>query len=217
MLLRCFFIIFIVFAIISCDDSKKVLSNDKDNVSDEDILSGDEDSIPVTCGNGQIDTGEACDGESDIKNCTDINSTLYSSGKAKCFENCSGYDTITCTEIPHECGNKTPEGPEICDGGTKDCIEIDPSLYSGGKALCKGDCSGWDTITCEENSAVCGNNAVEGAELCDGSLDFCVDIDPSKFSGGKAYCLDDCSGWDTITCEEKVSGIDLTARDNSNE
>jgi hypothetical protein len=95
----------------------------------------------------------------------------------------------------------------ICDGGTKDCIEIDPSSFISGKAACKKDCSGWDTATCEEGTAVCGDNVVEGAEKCDGTLDLCVDIDSSKYSGGKAYCLEDCTGWDIETCEEKSAEI----------
>lgn len=264
MFLRNVLFILLIFAVTACGDTKKSPANDKDTALDEDAVTTDEDSIPVTCGDKKIDTGEACDG--DIKNCIDVDSTLYSSGKTKCLEDCSGYDTITCEEIFHDCGNDIVEGPETCDGGVKNCIEIDSSLYKGGKASCEDDCSGWDILTCEEietvcgnsiiegaevcdseskkcydldpkyylgtadcngtcdgwdiadcqeGTAVCGNKVAEGSELCDDSLDMCVDIDPESFSGGKAYCLDDCSGWDTVTCEEKAPGIDWTAGESN--
>lgn len=264
MLLRAVLIIFLFSALISCGDTKKTVKSDNDSTGDEDTFVSDDDSVSATCGNGSIDTSEACDG--DIKNCTDIDSSLYSSGKARCKDDCLGYDTVTCEEVFHECGNEKVEGPEVCDGGIKNCTEIDSTLYKGGKATCAEDCSGWDTITCEDietvcgngtkegkeicdsesvrcydldpqyylgtaecnstcddwdisdckkGTAVCGNDVVEGAELCDGTLDLCADIDAEAFSGGKAYCLEDCSGWDTITCEEKAPGIDWTSGESS--
>ena len=260
MFLRTVLFVFLFAALTACGDTKKTVKSDNDGTVDEDTAVTDDDTVSATCGNNKVDSGEACDG--DIKNCTDIDSTLYTSGKAKCSEDCKKYDTITCEEVFHECGNSSVEGPEVCDGGVKNCTEIDSALYKGGKASCKDDCSGWDTITCEDvetvcgngtkegkeicdsesikcydldpqyylgtaecndtcddwdisdckkGTAVCGNKTVEGAELCDGSLDLCAEIDPDAFSGGKAYCLDDCSGWDTITCEEKTPGIDWTA------
>ncbi len=203
------FKIFIFFVLIisisSCGDEKKKVANDKDNTNDEETVVPDEDSVDAVCGNKDIETGEECDGN--IANCIEIDNILYTAGKAKCLEDCSGYDTVTCEEVFHECGNGTVEGPEQCDSGTKDCIEIDPTAFLGGKAACKKDCSGWDTVTCEEGTAVCGDKVVEGAEKCDGTLDLCVEIDPAKYSGGKAYCLDDCSGWDIETCEEKPTEI----------
>lgn len=264
MLLRTVLFVFLFAALTACSDTKKTVKSDNDSAGDEDTAVTDDDTVSATCGNDKVDNGEACDG--DIKNCTDIDSTLYTSGKAKCSEDCKKYDTVTCEEVFHECGNGTVEGPETCDGGVKNCTEIDSALYKGGKASCKEDCSGWDTITCEDvetvcgngmkegkeicdsesvkcydldpqyylgtaecndtcddwdvsdckkGTAVCGNDVVEGAELCDGTLDLCAEIDPEAFSGGKAYCLDDCSGWDTITCEEKAPGIDWTAGESN--
>ncbi len=45
-----------------------------------------------------------------------------------------------------ECGNKITEAGEVCDGGAKECSEIDMTLT--GYATCKIDCSGWDESTC---------------------------------------------------------------------
>ena len=45
------------------------------------------------------------------------------------------------------CGNRMQEDGEVCDGGAKDCTEID-SGYTGGYAICKADCTGWDKSSC---------------------------------------------------------------------
>lgn len=45
------------------------------------------------------------------------------------------------------CGNRTVEAGEVCDGGAKECAEID-SGYTGGYAICKADCTGWDKSSC---------------------------------------------------------------------
>lgn len=104
--------------------------------------------VPHTCGNDITEGPEACDG--DLKNCTDIDAELYGGGKAKCLADCSGYDTATCETVePHECGNGIVEGPEACDGGLINCVDIDPQLYSGGKAYCEADCTAWDIETCD--------------------------------------------------------------------
>ena len=99
------------------------------------------------------------------------------------------------------CGNDIIEFGEKCDGGVKDCVDINSELYIGGKAGCLDDCSGWDMITCVENPYECGNDIVEGNEECDGNLELCAEIDSVKFSGGKAICLDNCMGFDTVTCD----------------
>jgi hypothetical protein len=54
-----------------------------------------------------------------------------------------------------------------------------------------------------DTTEICGNEIVDKGEVCDRNVANCVDIDSSKFIGGKAKCLDDCSGFNTITCSEK--------------
>ncbi|HSW61394.1 MAG TPA: hypothetical protein VLJ60_11370, partial [bacterium] len=52
--------------------------------------------------------------------------------------------------------------------------------------------------------STCGDEKVEGKEVCEkDELKNCVEINAEKYSGGKAYCKDDCTGWDEITCDEK--------------
>jgi len=160
------------------------------------------DTVSETCGDNIVDTGEICDGN--VINCVDIDSQLYSGGKSKCLDTCLGWDTATCDEIPHTCGNDITEGPEECDGNIIDCNELDSEKYESGKAKCLDDCSGYDTLTCVEyEPSTCGDEKVEGKEVCDGGLKNCVEIDDGKYSGGKAYCKNDCTGWDEITCDEK--------------
>ncbi len=164
----------------------------------------DTDVIPVTCGNGMVDTGEVCDKSTGtLADCVDIDSALYSSGKAYCQDDCLGWDTATCVEVPHTCGNGIKEGPEVCDGDTIACTTLDPQKYQSGTAFCNQSCTAYAVEGCVEiEPSECGNGVREGLEICDGGLTNCVDIDPLAFSGGKAYCKDDCTGWDTSTCTE---------------
>ncbi len=48
---------------------------------------------------------------------------------------------------PPTCGNNFTDEGEICDGDAKECAEID-SGYTGGMAVCREDCSGYDTSMC---------------------------------------------------------------------
>ena len=53
-----------------------------------------------------------------------------------------------------KCGNRVVDEGEICDSNSKECKDIDPD-FIGGFAICKSDCSGWDTSYCPTGS---GNN-----------------------------------------------------------
>ena len=46
------------------------------------------------------------------------------------------------------CGNRSTDPGEVCDGDTKECKDIE-SGYISGVAICKSDCSGWDTSNCQ--------------------------------------------------------------------
>ena len=50
------------------------------------------------------------------------------------------------------CGDLKVNGEETCDGGSKLCSELGESF---GLAFCKPDCSGWDTVTCEDKESEC--------------------------------------------------------------
>jgi len=173
-----------------------------DNCTGWDTVTCDEN--PSICGNGTVEGTEKCDGT--IDNCVDIDPFAFAAGKARCKEDCTGWDTETCETSGDYCGDNVKSGTELCDGDSKACTEINPNWYESGTAPCNEWCTGYDTIDCVLISSECGDDIVEGMEVCDGGLKDCVDIDPFLYSGGKAYCLEDCSGYDTVTCEENTSG-----------
>ena len=183
---------------VACEEVNKKKTNDSDELlGDSDELVVADVDFAATCGNGSVDGGETCDGNTEY--CTTIDPLLYSGGKAKCLDNCAGYDTATCDEVPHECGNTVKEGPEVCDGGTKNCVEIDADQYSGGKAKCLADCSGYDTATCDQKVPVCGDGTIEGTEVCDGNPKACTELG-GPYVGGEAPCTETCTGWDSTQC-----------------
>ena len=233
-----FSLIFFIFFITSCDgssirkpkpdsisvsDSDDETENDADNIAvndkdktDENVVTDNDSEIPddvnAVCGNDIIEGTEPCDGN--VANCVDINSKQYESGKAKCLDDCSGFDTITCVEVPMECGNNIVEGIEECDSNSTQCIDLDEK-YESGTAFCNTTCDGWDTSFCEEYTGVCGNDTVDSKEACDGGTIDCIKLDAEVYESGKATCLEDCSGWDPLTCVEKETNDgDITCTDN---
>lgn len=50
---------------------------------------------------------------------------------------------------------------------------------------------------------VCGNEILEGDEVCEKNyIKPCVEINPVKFSGGNAICDETCMDYNTVTCVE---------------
>jgi len=184
--------------------------NDENIVADNDSETPDDSN--AVCGNEIIEGTEPCDGN--VVDCIEINSKLYKAGKAKCLEDCTGFDTITCEEVPMECGNNIVEGIETCDSNSIQCSDLGEK-YESGTAFCNTTCDGWDTSLCEEYTGVCGNDTVDSKEACDGGTIDCIKIDAEVYKSGKATCLEDCSGWDPVTCVEKETNDgDITCTDN---
>jgi len=107
-------------------------------------------------------------------------------------------DSILSDEdIPEGCGNGTIDGFEVCDGGTIDCVDINSSIYSGGKAKCENNCGGWDTATCE---TIGQDECTAGTKQCYGAYQYqvCDDFDDDGFTewGEPATCSNSgtCSG-----------------------
>ena len=50
--------------------------------------------------------------------------------------------------VSETCGNKETDPGEVCDGNAAECASID-SGYTGGYAVCKSNCLGWDTSACQ--------------------------------------------------------------------
>lgn len=50
--------------------------------------------------------------------------------------------------VSETCGNRVTDAGEVCDGNAAECASID-SGYTGGYAVCKSNCLGWDTSACQ--------------------------------------------------------------------
>ncbi len=150
------------------------------------------------CGNDTIDGGELCDGSAAItETCSRVDSS-FTGGVLTCNATCTGYVTDGCTP---RCGNGVLEPPEICDGadhGTATCASLS---FGGGTLACAGNCR-FDFSGCWDAPPVCGDNVAEAPEVCDGSdLVGYNCIAMGYANGGDLACLDDCSGYDTDTCD----------------
>ncbi len=105
------------------------------------------------------------------------------------------------------CGNGIIEGDEICDGDTVPCWKVG-HYYPETNAVCKEDCSGYDTKTCiaRHPDDKCGNGELDHGETCEmGDTKPCVEL-PGGFVGGEANCRRDCLGWDPANCESAATG-----------
>ncbi len=151
------------------------------------------------CGNEVIEPGEQCDGDEwgDIVDCTDFD---FTSGVLDCVA--CGFDTSDCEgDVGGYCGNNNIEVDEQCDGSDwgsiDDCTDFDN--FISGDLDC-GQCS-FDTGDCTMPTPYCGNNFIDGDDVCDGSdwgdIDGCEDF--NAFNGGYLRCGDNCH-FDTGDC-----------------
>ena len=121
---------------------------------------------PATCGNGQIDGPELCDGAAlGTATCESLG---FGAGPLRCLANCGGYDTSGCA-APPTCGNgRIDPGVEVCDGtllGGKTCGDFD---HGSGTLACAADCRAFEFGGCFEpcvpqcGARVCGVDPVCG-------------------------------------------------------
>ncbi|PKN44365.1 MAG: hypothetical protein CVU59_11810, partial [Deltaproteobacteria bacterium HGW-Deltaproteobacteria-17] len=116
----------------ACDDgsSKKTNNNNVNNVNN------------VTCGDGQIEGAEVCDGTAlGTATCA---TQGFDGGELACATDCTAFDTTGCSNNEN-CGNNTIEDAEVCDGtdlGTATCIS---QGFEGGTLACAANCGSFDT------------------------------------------------------------------------
>ncbi|MCK5809339.1 S8 family serine peptidase [bacterium] len=127
--------------------------------------------------------------------CTAENQCLNVAGKDIKCEMADGWDggycTATCTKNT-DCYNGAT-GVECYDGR---CIaHCDFNTVRSGYACLAGKILPEGT----EVIPVCGNKIKEDGELCDGKYTSCAGLD-GGFTGGYAYCEDDCKSWDISQC-----------------
>jgi cysteine-rich repeat protein len=103
------------------------------------------------------------------------------------------------------CGDGIVAPSEVCDTAQLSGRTCDSLGFGGGPIACLSDCSGYNTSSCVAAS-VCGDNAIGGSEVCDGSdldgLD-CLDF---GFASGMLDCASDCSSFVDARCSFDVCG-----------
>lgn len=153
------------------------------------------------CGNGSVDDGEECDGD-DLADATCVTQE-FDEGTLACNADCT-FDTDACTLFT--CGNNEVEGKEVCDGpdlGGADCVSEGFPL--GGTLACGNNCGALNTDGCLVS--VCGNNAIEDVEGCDGDDLGGATCESLGFAAGNLSCFDDCSDLDISDCTLCGNGI----------
>lgn len=177
--------------------------------ADDDTGAGDEPPPPPAdpeCGNGLIDqASEECDGlDLGGSLCGDLG---YDAGSLSCATDCT-FDLGKC----RTCGNGVLEGDEACDGddfGTNDDGEPtaceDVGDFASGTLACADDCM--EVVTDDCVPPVCGDDIVNGDEVCDGNdLGGATCESQGDFVGGDLACGEDCLDYDTSECAEPVCG-----------
>lgn len=175
------------------------------------------------CGNGTVEDGEQCDGNTFAngdKYCKNYAPSLYSSGTLSCTNKC----TVDVSGCKAYCGNGTVNGTvsgvyigEACDKGTdgtnpkfptsQNTCEKVVGTGSTGSLSCSDDCKSIITKECSA-AAICGDGILnQSSEECDGTVyregSDCSDYSSEYESGTKVTCTASCK-IDTSMCKKKV-------------
>jgi hypothetical protein len=148
----------------------------------------------AVCGNGICEAG---DGETTATCSADCNGKL--SGKPSNRFACGFNDGYG----PDGCGDSR------CNSGGYSCTEVpvNPVDYCCGDGTCGGPEDGNScALDCGEPppEPFCGNDIIEGAEVCDGSALGGLSCSDFGFTGGDLSCASDCGNWDTTNCSGQV-------------
>ncbi len=142
--------------------------------------------VVPSCGNGQLDDNEICDGDAfaDGVQVCPSGTTAMENPVFGCTDKCQLDISAACT--PNElvqCGDGVLSGAEVCDGeqfaeGAKVCpgdmVELENAVYS-----CTDKCQIDISKACV--SSICGDGKVTGQEVCD----------LGQFKEGAKVCPDD--------------------------
>jgi hypothetical protein len=112
------------------------------------VACGDDDDNNPTCGDGNQEGSEVCDG-SDLNGATCATQVSGSTGTLACNATCTGYVTTGC-HTTGNCGNGTVDTGEECDGTNLDgetCLTLG---HDGGTLTCAA-CSFVETACTDED------------------------------------------------------------------
>jgi len=179
------------------------IPGDTCNADGESLRTCSDQSVCVTggyCGNGRLEDGEVCDGSAlaDGADCTSVDGQVYYSGSPACALDCSALTLGTCAG---RCGDgvvQADEG-EQCDGANvpATCATADPErAYYEGSVTCTAQCA-FDTAAC---SGFCGDDTINGPEVCDGGRLGGNSCQTLGFQTGNLTCAAGCGGFDQTGC-----------------
>lgn len=108
------------------------------------------------------------------------------------------------------CGNNITDGAEVCDGTDLEGESCITQGFDSGTLACSVGCDAFDTSACEVGGGeVCGNDTVEGAEVCDGTdldSETCV---TQGFDAGTLACAVGCAAFDESGCYDYACGNNI--------
>jgi hypothetical protein len=197
------------------DDAGNPLPIDSGLPQDDQTTVPPVDTNPLTCGNGTIDTGEACDGnELNGMNCESLG---YTGGQLKCGSGCA-FDETGCSG-----GTSFQQFGEKCGGSHGSCLAgLTCVLFNQSgtqEGYCTQECS--DTAPCPSSpvGAECAFQLTSSGKticgfLCSASNPTCPSGLNCNYnqSGGFYYCTTDSAavcGNNTIEFQEVCDGTDL--------
>jgi len=152
--------------------------------------------------NGMIDDGFACR----VGMSSSCTTGCGSTGARMCLPGCTLDGTCVpptemCNGVDDDCDSACDDGFTCCAGSGRACSTFG---FFAGTALCRGDCSGFDTSTCSN----CGNGTRNAPEQCDGA-DLagatCSSLGMG-FSSGVLRCAAGCR-YDTAGCSRCGNGM----------
>ncbi len=175
--MRTWNLLLIAVLLTACGGSEGQLNDNANNNNNN----NNNENLPAICGDGIVDTGEACDDG------TANSDTLPNSCRSDC-------------RLPY-CGDHVRDEGEDCDTDnltSQDCSGV--GLFNHGDLTCADDCT-YDTTHC----SFCGDGTAEGEdgdpgyETCDGSdlrEQDCVSVGQAA---GILRCAGNCE-WDISEC-----------------
>jgi len=148
------------------------------------------------CGDGNVDAGEECDGESLVG--STCMTEGYGAGTLVCGPDCQLF-----TDGCYTCGDNLVHMAEACDGSNFNGKSCQSLGYGGGNLVCAANCKSIETGGCTP-LASCGNGVKEGSEQCDGGQlggQTCVGLGYDQGAlGCSPSCTLDTSGCETLMC-----------------